>query len=443
MRYQSLVVSLAVCLMILAGTAPGGEVALGDLPPLIHPARVVVSPNAGRFAYIRPAMGRRKMTAVVDGKEEVGVDWIANNSIVFSADSKHYVYQAKSDLATWLVVDGVAGKEWERIEDWSMSPTGKLALAGSEKGKTVGIVDGKEQVAYEHLRIAAFPENGQVVWIGWNKAGECAMRGQKQGRVYGAVYDVRIDGGRVAYRALHDGRFMIVANGEEGRKYDEISGPVLAAGHVAYAARRGKVDVVVIDGAEGRPYEMGDLAAPILSADGKHWFYVGSRRGKAVAVVDGIEKAEWNWVGPARMFSADGKKLMYVAGRAEGGASVVVDGEAGPAYDAVSSAMMSKDGRVAYVAARGSWFIPVVDGKEMGQWDGIEPGGISFSPDGKRVAWMGRRGEKSVLVVDGKEIGEIDEVLGGGKVGWDEKGHARCLGAKKEEKGWRVVRVEG
>lgn len=84
---------------------------------------------------------------------------------------------------------------------------------------------------------------------------------------------------------------------------------------------------------------------------------------------------------------------------------VVVDGQEGPAFDAVPHGpRFSPDSnRVGYVARRGDSYRIVVDGVEG---KGYEPSNDMypiFSPDSKRLAFMARRGREAIMVVDGVE----------------------------------------
>jgi Tol biopolymer transport system component len=166
----------------------------------------------------------------------------------------------------------------------------------------------------------------------------------------------------------------------------------------------------------GRVYVKGDC---VVSRDVRH-FACGTTKGqKRYVVVDGEAGPEYDALGaPSLVFSPDSKRVAYAARK---GAKwlVVVDGEAGPEYDGLAKlsllvrlggvGMFSPDGKhVAYAAQKGAKWLVVVDAKEGAEFDGVSD--LMFSPDGKRVAYSARKGGKSVVLVDGEESAEFDKV---------------------------------
>jgi hypothetical protein len=60
---------------------------------------------------------------------------------------------------------------------------------------------------------------------------------------------------------------------------------------------------------------------------------------------------------------------------------------------------------------RGSRLALIVDGREIGQFDGFAIKSFSFGPDGKHFAFVGRKGEGDVLYVDGVEKARSERIL--------------------------------
>lgn len=408
------------------------QTALGALPDRVTPAQVIISPDGLRYAYIKS--NNFRFTPVVDGKTQKTFDWIVNNLLVFSADSQHLVYLARTPHAMRMVLDGEPQKEYETIDDWAFGPTGRLGYCAKSGDKYTAVIDGKETGPYQRVRIGALPIDGPPALIVGDETGEALVTGGVRGRTYEHVYGVRLadEGQRIVYRAVRQGKQVIVTDGEESRTYDELGPPAIAPpDHVAYTGKRNGQYYFAVDGAESRAYDLADLAPPIFSIDGEHVFCSATRAGKVFAIIDGGETAAWTSIHPGAQFSPDSEHLLYVASDAKQKSVLVVDKTLSPKYDAIPFATFSPDAmHVAYIAVKGSQSVVVIDGKELGKAaDEIGPPVISFSPDCEHAAWIARRGRFATLVIDGEEAASFDDILTGGQVAIDEKNVVHCFAA--------------
>jgi hypothetical protein len=113
---------------------------------------------------------------------------------------------------------------------------------------------------------------------------------------------------------------------------------------------------------------------------------------------------------------------------------VVVDGVEGKEYDGIGpgSLVFSPEGkRVAYAALRGDKWLVVVDGVEGKKYDRI--GGVLFCPDGRCVTYTVRRGGKWLIVVDGAEGNEYDGFLRGSRIVFDNPRSLHTLAVRRGE----------
>jgi Tol biopolymer transport system component len=94
---------------------------------------------------------------------------------------------------------------------------------------------------------------------------------------------------------------------------------------------------------------------------------------------------------------------------------VVVDGEEVGRYDGTSEGtpilFSPNSQRVAYGAQVGDKWMVVVDGEEVGRYDGIMSGTPIFSPDSQHVVYVARVGDKWTTFLEGQERGEYDSLI--------------------------------
>ncbi|MBI3607936.1 MAG: PD40 domain-containing protein [Nitrospirae bacterium] len=270
-----------------------------------------------------------------------------------------------------------------------------------------------------------------------------------------------VDGRRIAYKAKHGDKFLVVVDGISGREYDWLMDPPKFSRdgtRYMYPAFRGKKQqhVMVVDGVESeefdhlglsfhftddnRPAYVGvrEIESPLhppAATDGKvpeferetegitmnervyrygetggHYSTLVARPGRRLILIrDGISSPAYDEIGWID-FSPDGRRLAYSA-RQGTTWRVIVDGAAVGNYELVipfagveHPAFFSPDGRrIAYAAKRGGKWLAVIDGEEGPAYDFIDAFGGRFSSDGRRTVYKAQRAGKEFLIVDGIE----------------------------------------
>lgn len=142
------------------------------------------------------------------------------------------------------------------------------------------------------------------------------------------------------------------------------------------------------------------------------------RRGRQRVVVDGVAGPWYDAVGVAALvFTADGHVAYPV--RVGSRWHVVHDGRLGSPHDGVGEVLLSPDGtRLMYAAAHGDLWTVRVEEREQGHWTALGSGSlrlVSGAPNGpadpaERMRWsfIGYRGEHAFVVVDGEVAGPFD-----------------------------------
>ncbi len=241
---------------------------------------------------------------VTGGKEGNPYDDIGEFSTTTSPDGNHFAYIGIKDGKSALVVDGVEGKFYDRIEgDFNrygvkfFSPAGNhIVYIATAEGKSFIVKDGKEGKKYASIRGGSTSNDGNhIAFIASPDCNEDALQ---------ALYF-----------------------GQEGKKCSMV---------------------VVIDGQEkSSPNLIGDLT---LSSDGKRLAYlslsgcgeINEATGypgcsKSQVIVDGKAEKEYELVFGEISFSPKGNHYAYLAGNeADGHSWLVVDGKEYDAGDSVS-----------------------------------------------------------------------------------------------------------
>ena len=167
-----------------------------------------------------------KMFVVVDGKDGKQYDYIGEDTLIVSPDSKQTAYVARLGNKGLVVVNGKDGKQYDGILENSFifSPNG-------------------EQVAYG-------------VGVGDKRS---VVLGQKEKKEYDGVGGIIFspDSKQVAYGARVSDKFFVAVNGEEGKQYDGVRSIIFSpdSKQLAYAAALGNKRFVVVDGEEGKQYD--------------------------------------------------------------------------------------------------------------------------------------------------------------------------------------------
>lgn len=172
----------------------------------------------------------------------------------------------------------------------------------------------------------------------------------------------------------------------------------------------------MLDNEELRHYQGLVTGSFIFSPDSKRYAYVAvNLSGHLTVVINGIEGKDYDSIQIVK-FSPDGRKLGYVAQR-DKRFYVAVDNSEGIGYVSAANLVFSPDGKhSAYAASREKSVFVVTDGVEGRNYEGLDPGTISFSSDSKHAVYTAVRSEKEkkklFFVVDGDESREYDGGVG-------------------------------
>jgi len=233
---------------------------------IMHRGEVQFVPNAEKPRMIITAPGGVEYI-VLDGEKGKECASINHVTMAFSPDSARFVYRVDEgepptlldvlgSLTQRYVLDGMEGKSYNGVREFTFSADSKRTFYKAEKGKKwLVVIDGVE------------------------------------GKEYDFVYDLVFspDRARVAYEAERGKKHLVVVDGVEGAEYDSVDEPIFSSDgkRVAYEARRGKKDLVVVDGVEGKEYDA--VRGVAFSPDGLHVTYSAYGGGRTVTVRDGVE----------------------------------------------------------------------------------------------------------------------------------------------------------
>ena len=204
------------------------------------------------------------------------------------------------------------------------------------------------------------------------------------------------------YVGVTGDRQCLVVDGVEGPFFDLIaaeSGPCFGPdGKYAYSARSGQDFFVVVGDRKFGPY--GGLVRGSLSfsPDGKRYaFGAGDRkpRRRVFGIIDGEISGDYlDILEDTPRFTADSKHVIY-GGLDSTGWHLVFDGQAGPAWAAITPYLAPQGEGFAYAAQKGRVFskqVVVVNHRQIGEYKTFAQGGVIFSPDGHHFAYAARGG---------------------------------------------------
>ena len=365
------------CRLVVDGNETGAEYGDISYPKYSHDGK--------RLAYL--VKRGKKWIAVVDGKEtgpEAGEMWFA--SWGFSPDGSRFYFAAQTKNDWMYAIDGAAGPDFEVISRIAFTGDGlhyayggTNAKGGFKKQKTIGTItlDGQSVATYE----------GKGMPGSWT-----ALGGSTQVMV-GGVRDLSPD-------------------------FHGISSPQFnSEGKLVYAARRDKGDVAVFVGSDAGPGFDEILSPVVFSEDSQHFAYVGKRGEDFVEVRDHTPgrtisagkrgPSDVQWIAMNR----DATHLAYqtVSGGAQFKAgntrralrSVVIDGRAGPEYDAKNIVAFDFDADAHHyfyevLGAKGDRDLVNVDGHESRVYDSVAY--PRFREGKKAVTFVARDGTRFLRV---------------------------------------------
>lgn len=317
------------------------------------------------------ADGRSFMVAACDGKhcrlvvdgEERPAEFEDISALGRTADGEHYGYLGKRNKKWTLQLDGrTTGPELDDVALWRASPGGRrVAVAGLIDGRWAWIVDGTPGPGFQVLSDIAFSPGDEH----YAYAGTRASTGLGKNKTHGAIVEdgkvvTEHEGGGFGEGVLGmlGGTTASLAAGVRTLTtgFDGVSSPqYVPDGRLLYAARRAKGDVVVVTGGTPGP-SFEDVVSPIaVSREGQHIAYVVKRGDQFVEVRDNVSGASLAGTGQRRVglvglltMTPTGEHVAFEVVRCGGLATnlmpgstharclrrLVVDGQAGPEYDA-------------------------------------------------------------------------------------------------------------
>jgi hypothetical protein len=219
------------------------------------------------------------------------------------------------------------------------------------------------------------PRTNRLVWIEERPERKRALwlDGKQVGEEYDEVSDVALskDGQQSAFAARRGSKWMLVVNGKEGApEFDAVAGPDIANdGRFAAPVRtNGKWRLMTNNGeVPGLEFQQSKWSAELpisrvtFDDSGTHYALIAHRRGRWITVMDGkeigvemdrirqtLERSSITPTGTRWL-----KQHFVLAAEIDGKWSWVIDGQPGPAFDAIGAFQTTPDGaHYAYAGAR-------------------------------------------------------------------------------------------
>lgn len=311
----------------------GSRVAFGlrESPSFETVTPPVVSADGSSHAFA----GRRAQGDVIvhDGVETPVPDGLhAGRLVALSPDGKRVAHVAYDSAGQYVVVDGVKGPAWPKVD---------------------------------HLTIAS---NGDAAYAAEDVKGWRVVAGGREGPVYADVGPPAFsaDGRHVAHRAHRDGKSCIVVDGSEGPLHDFVGPPAFApaSNDIAYVGRDGRKMVAIVGDRVSEPYDHIDpLVPPAVSADGKHVAFAARDGRESFVVVDGCRGEAFDFVEPP-VFAPKGGRVAFIA-------------RSGPGIS--DNAVCENE----------EWYV-VIDGAKRGPYRPVFH--LTWSADGDKVGFVTREG---------------------------------------------------
>lgn len=219
-----------------------------------------------------------KWSVMVDGQAVKEHSQPISPFIAFSPDGKRLAYCLVSGPTERVVVDGVEGKEYEKVDNPTFSPDGRrVAYRAKRGGKWMLVLDGVESQPYDDLGSREWGTPYYLQGVSWSP-----------------------DSKRLAVAAKRAGKWRVVVDGVEGQPHGLIETIVWSpdSKRLAYVAGREAsfwTNVgtppkwfVVVDGVEYTGIKHGQVSPPIFSPDSRHVAYKVDKR----IVMDGRVSGE-------------------------------------------------------------------------------------------------------------------------------------------------------
>ena len=375
------------------------------------------SPDRRRRVEVR-AVGTEQHV-VVDGQRGERFGAIAFEATVFSRDSAHLAYAAKSKRGWHVVRDQRRGPAHDGIATLLWSPDGKhLAYVAQDKGSWRVVRDGRDGPVFRAILEASLrfsPDSAHLAYVAQRDSGLTVVRDDQPGAIYDGVASLRfLANGQLAYVGRRRHQSYMVHAGQLSEAYDGIGEVVVQGNRLAYAAYRSPFWFAVNGALRSGPYRRVDALS--MSAQGK-LAYVARRKGREI-VVSGEHESEpyAKVIHDSLVFSPQGK-LAYGAWPllgATGGrrqVHVYFDGKPGPGFNLVERPVFASASRQwGYIATRPDGMVVVMDGQPSRPYAWASD--LVISPDGKRHGYLAREATGQHMVVFDRARSNFDLVVG-------------------------------
>ena len=372
-------------------------------------------PEEGKIGYVYEGEDDRFRVCLND---ECGpyVDRVARGMPVISPNGSHIAAIVKKDGQARVMMDGAVSRGYDMVFDLKFSPDStKLAYlarqdddffvyVNQERHPSFSIIDMEQGLMFsEDSSVLAYvARKGEASW-------HMVKNGEAGDTSYEAIRYVTFSPGgeRLAYTAGKDAQWHLVEGDNKGPGYDDIThvGFCPNAEHLVYIAVAGGESVLVKNGEESGRFDH-IPGEPVFSDDGRRMVYAVAeeRRGdiQMRIVVDDEAGSAFDEIG-AYLFSPDGDQFAYMAVQDEKGL-IVQDGEAHEAYDSVGIPVFDPTStHLAYmVYQEGKWHIRK-NGEKGPGFDHVE--NPVFCPDGKRMAYIAQMDGQYMVVKDDEVVG--------------------------------------
>ena len=325
---------------------------------------------------------------VLDGKEICNRPYASN--LTFSPDRNRYAYVAKKD-GNWIVVlDGVESPGWKNIGNslvFSRDSKHFLYCASGADGDERLVVDGAASEFHGAIREGhyEFDPAGRAICILLSREGNFVMRGRERLGPYGYVFGAPIsspDGAHFAFPIIEktetgeQRRFIL--DGKPQEAFDDLPGEMEFSAdstRYIYAARRAKQMLAVVD---GKTLAFEAVTHAVFSPTEHHLALVGRNDKKEKLFLDGKAGPAFDVIYGLR-FSGDSTRLAYVGhtlgrmvnDREEGGKdALVVDDHTIATADEMAEPVFAPDGRHLLALARtGTQWHILIDGQPTPGFD--------------------------------------------------------------------------
>jgi WD40 repeat protein len=366
-----------------------GIISAGENPPPPPPPEGAPTPPAKSLPAVKVTWKATELGSTIKAPNQ------PQFNITVSPDGRRYACW-NSDACVYII-DGVAGKECVDRSRLVFSPDSKHVAysARTKEGKNVLIVDGVETLV-EGINVTVnvilfSPDSKRTAYFVEAGGKRYVVIDGKKGKEYdGDAYNKKVRRPSDSYdtEILRAGT-QIPFFSPDSKRY-------------AYIAQSGGKWMVVVDGAEGKAYDdivyFSGYGDTVFSPDSKHVSYMAVSGGKKSLVIDGREIEGGVW---PPVFSPDDKQIAYVVQKGESAFCLVVDDKPQKEYSSVAPPVFSPDSKhIAHLAKDGEESFAVIDGVEGKKYPkNWFVGPIVYSPDSQHVAY----GLDNILVVDGVE----------------------------------------